>query len=50
VLPKCTAMSTYSYSLDEVHIQSLQKAFIKNASKLGLYDGKFIDFEPEYRL
>ena len=45
VLPKCTAMSTYSYSLDEVHIQSLQKAFIKNASKLGLYDGKFINLD-----
>jgi hypothetical protein len=38
-------MSTYSYSLDEVHIQSLQKAFIKNASKLGLYDGKFINLD-----
>jgi Transposase DDE domain len=45
VLPNCTAMSTYSYSLDEVHIQSLQKAFIKNASKLGLYDGKFINLD-----
>jgi len=44
-LPKCTAMSTYSYSLDEVHILKLQKAFIKNASKLGLYDGKFINLD-----
>jgi len=45
VLPKCTAMSTYSYSLDEVHIQKIQKSFIKNASKLGLYDGKFINLD-----
>jgi transposase len=45
VLPKCTAMSTYSYSLDEVHIVKLQKAFIENASKLGLYDGKFINLD-----
>jgi hypothetical protein len=45
VLPKCTAMSTYSYSLDEIHIQRLQKAFIKNASKIGLYDGKFVNLD-----
>jgi len=45
VLPKCTAMSTYSYSLDEVHIVKLQKAFIRNASKLGLYDGKFVNLD-----
>lgn len=45
VLPKCTAMSTYSYSLDEEHIRRLQKAFIKNASELGLYDGKFINLD-----
>ena len=45
VLPKCTAMSTYSYSLDEVHILKLQKAFIKNATKLGLYDGKFVNLD-----
>ncbi|MCI0480995.1 MAG: transposase, partial [Candidatus Dadabacteria bacterium] len=45
VLPKCTAMSTYSYSLDEAHILGLQKAFIKNASKLGLYDGKFVNLD-----
>jgi transposase len=45
VLPKCTAMSTYSYSLDEVHILKLQKAFIENASQLGLYDGKFINLD-----
>lgn len=45
VLPKCTAMSTYSYSIDEEHIQRLQKAFIKNASGLGLYDGQFVNLD-----
>jgi hypothetical protein len=45
VLPKCTAMSTYSYSLDEIHIHNLQKAFIHNASKLGLYDGQLINLD-----
>ncbi len=45
VLPKCTAMSTYSYSLDEEHIRLLQKAFIKKASDLGLYDGSFINLD-----
>jgi hypothetical protein len=45
VLPKCTALSTYSYSLDEVHLLRLQKAFIKKASKLGLYDGRIINLD-----
>lgn len=45
VLPKCTAMSTYSYSLDDVHLQRLQKAFVKNAWKLGLYDGKLVNLD-----
>ncbi len=36
---------TYSYSLDEEHIQRLQKAFIKNASELGLYDGHFVNLD-----
>jgi len=45
ILPKCTALSTYSYSLDEVHILKLQKAFIKNATKLGLYDGQFVNLD-----
>jgi transposase len=44
-LPKCTAMSTYSYSLDEVHIQRLQQAFVKSASRLGLYDGTFVNLD-----
>ena len=45
VLPKCTAMSTYSYSLDELQIQSLQKAFIRQAVRLGLYKGNIINLD-----
>jgi len=45
VLPKCTAMSTYSYSLDEVHLLQLQQSFIRQASKLGLYNGNIINLD-----
>jgi len=45
VLPKCTAMSTYSYSLDEVQLLQLQQAFIRQASRLGLYEGNFINLD-----
>jgi hypothetical protein len=45
VLPKCTALSTYSYSLDEVHIVRLQEAFVKQAQKLRLYDGKVVNLD-----
>lgn len=45
VLPKCTAMSTYSYSLDSIHIMQLQKAFVKQAERLGLYDKKVINLD-----
>lgn len=45
VLPKCTAMSTYSYGLDDVHIRRLQAAFVKRAIKLGLYDGRVINLD-----
>lgn len=45
VLPKCTAMSTYSYSLDDVHILRLQKAFVRNATRIGLYDGKCVNLD-----
>jgi len=45
VLPKCTAMSTYSYSLDEVHLLRLQKAFVRKAHKLGLYDRNIINLD-----
>ena len=45
VLPKCTAMSTYSYSLDEVHLLRLQSAFVKEVQKLGLYDKTIINLD-----
>ena len=45
VLPKTTAMSTYSYSLDEVHLLRLQKAFVKEAHKLSLYDRNIINLD-----
>jgi len=44
-LPKCTALSTYSYGLDEVHISRLQRAFVRNASKLKLYGGKCVNLD-----
>lgn len=45
VLPKCTALSTYSYSLDAVHLLRLQQAFVRRAAKLGLYDGTVINLD-----
>ncbi|UCH98614.1 MAG: transposase [Candidatus Aminicenantes bacterium] len=45
VLPKCTAMSTYSYSLDEIHITRLQEAFINQISKLHLYTGHVVNLD-----
>jgi len=45
VLPKCTAMSTYSYSLDELHMLRLKQAFINQVAKLGLYDGSIINLD-----
>jgi len=45
VLPKCTAMSTYSFGLDEAHIQALQRAFLRRAVKLGLYDGSIVNLD-----
>jgi len=45
VLPKCTALSTYSYGLDEAHIQRLQQAFVRQAERLGLYDGKIVNLD-----
>lgn len=44
-LPKCTAMSTYSYSLGHHHLTRLQEAFVRSASKLNLYDGKFVNMD-----
>ncbi len=45
VLPKCTAMSTYSYGLDSVHLLRLQKAFVKQANKLQLYDSSIVNMD-----
>ena len=45
VLPKCTALSTYAYSLDAVHLLRLQQAFVKKASALGLYRGDVINLD-----
>jgi len=45
VLPKCTAMSSYAYALDDVHLQRLQEAFIKQAIRTGLYDGSIINLD-----
>lgn len=45
VLPKVTAMSTYSHSLDEVHILRLQREFVEQGKRLGLYDGKFVNLD-----
>ncbi len=45
VLPKCTSMSTYSYSLDDIHVQRLQAAFVKRVAKLGLYGGPVVNLD-----
>jgi len=45
VLPKCTALSTYSYSLDQDHINRLQEAFVSNAHRLGIYDKRVINLD-----
>ena len=45
VLPKCTSLSTYSYSLDEVHLLRLQQAFVRHAHKLRLYDGAVVNLD-----
>jgi transposase len=44
-LPKCTALSTYSYGLDQDHIRRLQKAFVQQAIRLGLYEGKVVNLD-----
>lgn len=44
-LPKCTALSTYSYSLDARHIDRLQAAFVRRAAKLGLYEGNIVNLD-----
>ena len=45
VIPKCTALSTYSYSLDEAHLLNLQQSFVRQATKLGLYKEKIINLD-----
>jgi transposase len=45
VLPKCTAMSTYSYSLDAIHLQRLQQSFVKQANRIGLYDKSIVNLD-----
>ena len=45
VLPKCTALSTYSYSLDEAHLTRLQQAFVSQVSRMGLYDGGIVNLD-----
>jgi hypothetical protein len=45
VLPKCTAMSSYAYGLDEVHLRRLQEAFIAQAIRMGLYDGRLLNLD-----
>jgi transposase len=46
VLPKCTAMSTYSYGLDGVHLLRLQQSFVKHvARRLKLYEGHIINLD-----
>jgi transposase len=45
VLPKCTALSTYGYSLDAAHLERLQKAFVAEASSLGLYGREVINLD-----
>jgi len=45
VLPKCTALSTYSYSLDQEHMHRLQEAFVSSAHLLGIYDKRIINLD-----
>jgi hypothetical protein len=45
VLPKCTAVSTYSYGLDGIHLLRLQQSFVKQAAKLKLYEGNIINLD-----
>jgi transposase len=45
VLPKCTAMSTYSYGLDALHLVRLQQSFVKQAMRLGLYEADLINLD-----
>jgi len=45
VLPKCTAMSTYSYSLDQRRLDGFREAFFKACRKPRLYDEQVINLD-----
>lgn len=45
VLPKCTAMSTYGYSLDAPAIDRLQRGFVTSGQRLGLYSSATINLD-----
>jgi transposase len=45
IIPKCTTLSTYSYSLDEAHLLNLQRSFVRQATRLGLYEKKIINLD-----
>ena len=45
VLPKCTAMSTYSYGLDAPELLRLQQSFVRHAARLRLYDAGLINLD-----
>jgi len=44
-LPKCTALSTYSYSLDNAHLVRLQEEFVRQVLRLGLCDGGIVNLD-----
>ena len=45
VLPKCTALSSYAYGLDAIHLQRLQEAFVAQAIRMGLYEGSIVNLD-----
>ena len=45
VLPKCTALSTYSYSLDADHLLRLQDSFVRRLLRLGTSTGSIINLD-----
>jgi DNA-binding transcriptional ArsR family regulator len=45
VLPKCTAMSTYAYSLDGPVLDRLQRGVVKSGRRLGLYTSDTINLD-----
>ncbi len=45
VLPKCTAMSTYAYSLDAPRIDRLQSGMAQAGHRLGLYTSSTINLD-----